>query len=206
MIDNSKRTCYQHFSELYTEDRERASHNAYVNESHEDGILYDSLEVALAFAFDWENSPEGYIYWAEVFNALEHGTYDQLRADQKKDEYFWTDEDELTEAGMEALADWMKFEEDTKVLPLDAAERKTYPIYSGFIKNFPNAIACVSKLSYEGSKQHHPDAPVHWDMSKSSDELDAMMRHMLDGEWDAVAWRALANLERKLTGNCQYED
>ena len=25
-----------------------------------------------------------------------------------------------------------------------------------------------------------------------------MMRHILDEDWDAVAWRALANLEKKL--------
>ncbi len=33
--------------------------------------------------------------------------------------------------------------------------------------------------------------------SKSTDELDAMLRHMIEGEWDAVAWRALANCERE---------
>ena len=42
-------------------------------------------------------------------------------------------------------------------------------------------------------------------MDKSSDELDAMMRHILEEDWEAVAWRAMANLERKLTGKCQYE-
>ena len=114
-----------------------------------------------------------------------------LRADQKGKEYHWHDDsDDYTPAP----------------LPTDAAERKTYPIYSGFINHFPNAIAAVSHLSYKGSKQHHPDKPVHWDMSKSGDELDALMRHMIDGDWEQVAWRAMANLERKLTGNCQYEE
>ena len=47
---------------------------------------------------------------------------------------------------------------------------------------------------------------MHWDPEKSKDELDALMRHMIEGDWDKVAWRALANLERKLTGKCSYED
>ena len=39
---------------------------------------------------------------------------------------------------------------------------------------------------------------MHWDRNKSKNELDSMMRHILDEDWDAVAWRALANLEKKL--------
>ena len=91
-------------------------------------------------------------------------------------------------------------------LPTDAAKRKEFPIYSGFIVYFPHAIAAVANLSFEGQKQHHPDKPLHWDMNKSSDELDALMRHIIDEDWAQVAWRGLANLERKLTGNCQYEN
>ena len=89
-------------------------------------------------------------------------------------------------------------------LPTDSAERKTYPIYSGFINYFPNAVAEVSHLSYKGNLQHHPDKPLHWDMDKSTDELDALMRHIIDEDWVHVAWRAMANLERKLTGKCTY--
>ena len=86
-----------------------------------------------------------------------------------------------------------------RCLPENSAERKTYPVYSGFL-NY------VSHLSYQGNQQHHPDKPLHWDKHKSADELDALMRHMLDDEWEQVAWRAMANLERKLTGCCQYEN
>ena len=130
---------------------------------------------AIALAFDWVESPEGYTFWSDICHELIRG------------EYHFTEE-----------------ESKGRVLPTDSAERKTYPIYSGFIRNFPNAIAAVSHLSYKGSKQHHPDKPIHWDKTKSSDELDALMRHMIDGEWEQVAWRAFANLERKLTGCCQY--
>ena len=93
-----------------------------------------------------------------------------------------------------------------KPLPTDSKERKTYPIYSGVIKYFPHAIARVSHVSYLGSQQHHPGQPVHWDPQKSKDELDALLRPMIEGDWDKVGWRALANLERKLTGQCSYSD
>jgi len=92
------------------------------------------------------------------------------------------------------------------ILPTDPKERKKYPMYSGLILNFPNALAGVAHLSYLGSQQHHPNKPLHWDKDKSADELDALIRHIIDGDWDAVAWRALANSERKKTGKCIYEN
>jgi hypothetical protein len=84
-------------------------------------------------------------------------------------------------------------------LPSDAAGRKTYPAFTGFVKYFPNAMLAVSHQSWLGNQQHHPDKPLHWDKNKSTDELDAMMRHAIEGDWVAVAWRAMANLERELT-------
>ena len=86
--------------------------------------------------------------------------------------------------------------EQRVMLPTDAQERKDIPIYRGFIKYFPDAIVEVTKRSVEGSRQHHGDK-VWWDKSKSSDELDSLMRHMLEGDWSAVAWRAMANLQRE---------
>lgn len=84
-------------------------------------------------------------------------------------------------------------------LPTDAKERKAIPVYTGFINYFPKAIAAVAKVSLAGGIQHGQTAEtLHWDRSKSGDELDAMMRHILDGDWEQVAWRAMANLEKKL--------
>lgn len=89
--------------------------------------------------------------------------------------------------------------------------RKQTPIYSGFIKYFPNAIREVSMASVVGNTQHHEDKPLHWDKSKSKQELDSLMRHLTDhasGEvldddgvrhLTKVAWRSLAMLERTLT-------
>lgn len=83
------------------------------------------------------------------------------------------------------------------ILPTDPQARKEIPLYRGLFKYFPRALCAVAALSFRGNQQHHPDKDIHWDMSKSTDELDAMLRHMIEGEWDAVAWRALANCERE---------
>lgn len=95
-------------------------------------------------------------------------------------------------------------------LSVDAAERKQIPIYSGFVKYFPRAMAAVAELSRKGNDQHNPGKPLHWDRSKSGDELDAMMRHLVDEalgietDVDDVlhatkrTWRSLADLEKKL--------
>jgi hypothetical protein len=83
-------------------------------------------------------------------------------------------------------------------LPTDSQARKEIPLYSGLFQFFPLALAAVAHRSFVGSAQHHPGEPVSWDRSKSGDELDAMLRHLIDEDWDAVAWRALANLQKKL--------
>ena len=85
--------------------------------------------------------------------------------------------------------------------------RKQMPVFSGVLNYFPDAIRELSKVSYVGNQQHNPDKPLHWDRSKSGDELDALARHLLEaGTIDTdgirhsakVAWRALANLQREI--------
>jgi len=88
--------------------------------------------------------------------------------------------------------------EEKAILPEDAQARKEIPLYSGLMQYFPRALCAVAHQSYLGNQQHHPDKPLHWDRSKSSDEEDALLRHMVDGEWVQVAWRALARLEKEL--------
>ncbi len=83
------------------------------------------------------------------------------------------------------------------MLPTDPKKRKDTPIYGGFIKYFPLAMAAVSRLSLRGNEQHNPGAPLHWDRSKSGDEVEALCRHIIDEEWDAVAWRAMAHLQKQ---------
>ena len=92
-----------------------------------------------------------------------------------------------------------------------AAERKATPVFSGVLKYFPKALKEVSKCSQAGNDQHHPNTPLHWDRSKSKDELDALTRHLIDHSINPldedgqlhlakVAWRALAGLEKYLEG------
>lgn len=93
-------------------------------------------------------------------------------------------------------------------LPTDAKERKTYPIASGLLDYFPDALAAVAHVSYVANEQHNPGKPLHWDRSKSGDEADALMRHFLerggvdkkDGlrESAKLAWRALALLQKEI--------
>jgi hypothetical protein len=90
---------------------------------------------------------------------------------------------------------------------MTAEERKKTPVYSGVLNYFPDAILEVAKVSYIGNQQHHPDLPLHWDRNKSTDELDALARHLIEaGKIDSdgirhsakVAWRALANLQKEI--------
>jgi hypothetical protein len=92
-------------------------------------------------------------------------------------------------------------------LPTDAKARKAVPIFSGVLRYFPDAIAAVAACSQAGNDQHHPGEPLHWDRSKSTDELDALTRHLVEaGTVDTdgirhsakVAWRALANLQKEI--------
>src|SRR5882672_8786985 len=86
-------------------------------------------------------------------------------------------------------------------LPEGAAERKQYPVASGVLRYFPDAMVEVARVSWEGNNQHTPGEPLHWARGKSNDQEDTMQRHFLqlgtkdtDGQRHAakMAWRALA--------------
>lgn len=92
-------------------------------------------------------------------------------------------------------------------LPAEAPARKALPVFSGFVRYFPDAMVAVAELSRIGNDQHNPGKPLFWDRSKSGDELDALMRHLLEaGTVDSdgvrhsakVAWRAMANLQKEI--------
>ena len=81
----------------------------------------------------------------------------------------------------------------------DSAERKKFPVYSGFVKYFPKAMAMVARISFDNNQKHNPGATeVLWNRAVSGDEPDAMMRHIIDRDWGQVAWRAMANLEKEI--------
>ena len=89
----------------------------------------------------------------------------------------------------------------------DAQSRKETPVFSGVLNYFPDAIRAVAQCSFIGNEQHNPGTPLHWDRSKSGDEKDALVRHLLEaGTIDSdgirhsakVCWRALANLQKEI--------
>lgn len=93
-----------------------------------------------------------------------------------------------------------------------AQQRKYMPVYSGVLRYFPDALKEVSRASKIGNDQHHPDKPLHWDKTKSFDNEDALVRHLIDHSKDPmdddgvlhltkVAWRALASLQIYLENN-----
>ncbi len=89
----------------------------------------------------------------------------------------------------------------------NAAERKAHPLMTGALDYFPDALLAVAELSKKGNDQHNLGEVLHWARGKSSDEADALVRHLLDrGTLDTdgirhsakVAWRALALLQKEI--------
>ena len=97
----------------------------------------------------------------------------------------------------------------------NAQKRKGTPVFSGVLNYFPDAIREVAICSRVGNDQHNAGKPLHWDRSKSGDELDALTRHLIEaGTIDTdgvrhsakVAWRALANLQKEIERDNLAED
>lgn len=95
-----------------------------------------------------------------------------------------------------------------------AEKRKATPVYSGVLKYFPRALQEVSKCSLAGQKQHNVGNDLYWDKSKSADNEDALVRHLIDHTVNPmdddgvlhlakVAWRSLAALEIYLDNECK---
>jgi|SRR6516165_367653 hypothetical protein len=91
----------------------------------------------------------------------------------------------------------------------NAEERKTYPLYSGVIAYFRDALYRVAHVSWCGNQQHNPGQPLHWARGKSVDQMDCVLRHA--AEYDptdlseasenalfSMIWRALAEGQRYL--------
>lgn len=95
----------------------------------------------------------------------------------------------------------------TDILPEEAKARAEFPMFDGLLAYFPAALIWVSHCSFKGGQQHHPEAPLHWDMDKSTDHENKILRHMMAGFTDdgdgvphsvKVAWRALARAQEDL--------
>jgi Domain of unknown function (DUF5664) len=89
----------------------------------------------------------------------------------------------------------------------EAAQRKQHPLFTGLFNYFPDALMEVAHASWVGSQQHTPGVPIFWDRSKSTDQLDCLLRHAMEhGKRDSdgvrhmakAAWRALAELQLEI--------
>ncbi len=93
-------------------------------------------------------------------------------------------------------------------LPADSAERKNVPLWRGLLRYFPAALAGVARISKAGNDKHNPGEEMHHARSKSTDQADCILRHLVDMSEDfgrgvgrdtdgtpfvdQIAWRALA--------------
>ena len=96
---------------------------------------------------------------------------------------------------------------DVEAHKREAKKRKEQPLYSGCFAYFPDALIAVAEVSFLGNQWHNPGQPLHWDRSKSTDQHDALLRHLTgagtidtDGVRHSakVAWRALAALQLEI--------
>jgi hypothetical protein len=94
----------------------------------------------------------------------------------------------------------------------DSAVRKGMPVATGFVQYFPDAMLIASVISRVGAVKHC-GGKLGWDKSKSGDEPDAELRHMIDrfrgdpadaglealahlGHYASKLWRAAADAQR----------
>lgn len=101
-----------------------------------------------------------------------------------------------------------------RLLPDTSAGRKEFPMCTGLVDYFPDALAAVSQASKMGNDKHNPGEPIHWARDKSMDHPDCIMRHLTErGGFDAggarhsaqLAWRALALLQEELEAEFGFE-
>lgn len=94
-------------------------------------------------------------------------------------------------------------------LPTDSTARKEYPVSSGVLDYFPDAIVALAHVSFLANEQHNAGQPMHWARAKSTNEEDTLLRHYMQrGTNDTdglshtakMAWRALAILQKEKEG------
>lgn len=105
--------------------------------------------------------------------------------------------------------------ENGMLVPIEDSPRKSMPLFSGVLKYFPDALLEVSKVSLAGNKQHKNGDELKWEREKSSDHMDAFMRHLTDyakgNEVDddgllhlsKCCWRIMAQLQLDLENKKQ---
>lgn len=83
-------------------------------------------------------------------------------------------------------------------LPNGSKERKEYPLADVLFGQFPAAMVAIARHSYKGNDKHNPGEPLQDNRALSKDDANCIMRHLLEGDYEAVAWRAVRLLQKKL--------
>ena len=82
------------------------------------------------------------------------------------------------------------------ILPNGSAERKEYPLGSVWFGQFPSAMVALARHSWEGNNKHNPGMSLRDDRTKSNDDLECALRHLLEGDYRGAHWR-VARLHQK---------
>lgn len=101
-----------------------------------------------------------------------------------------------------------------RVIEGTSAERKLFPMATGLLDYFPDALAEVARISMLGNMKHNPGEPLHHARGKSMDHADCCARHLVErGGFDVIVidgveyqqrhsaslvWRSLALLQEEL--------
>ena len=152
----------------------------------------------------WENSAGAkaeyyYALWAGKDIMPEASVYMWEGTAISKEQYHDNIKKELEEH--QKVNPKLKLEDEPDIpppIPKDSAKRKEYPLYRGLFKYFPHALCAIAHHSYKNNEKHNPGEELHWSRGKSDDHRDAEMRHVLEDDWVAHGWRALAILQLHL--------
>lgn len=80
-------------------------------------------------------------------------------------------------------------------LPAGSAERKEYPLYSVLFGYFPAAMNALAHHAYKSNDKHNPGKPLQWSRNNSDDHAECLLRHLQEGDYEGVMWRAAALLQ-----------
>lgn len=85
-----------------------------------------------------------------------------------------------------------------ELLPHDSDERKGIPLHSVLFGYFPSAMVALAKHAHDSNEKHNPGEELHWSRAKSDDHADAALRHLVEGDYVGLLWRAAALLQLEL--------
>ncbi|WPJ54355.1 hypothetical protein RCIP0075_00033 [Klebsiella phage RCIP0075] len=82
-------------------------------------------------------------------------------------------------------------------LPNDSELRKQYPVGSVLFGQFPAATVALAHHSWKGNNKHNPGQPLQDARDKSNDDLECALRHLMEGDYEAAAWRTMRLLQKQ---------